>query len=118
MPARLASQFNRVEIRPASRSTIPRGVAGIKSAAGMTDSRRPRSADEGRCEVALDELYKRVEVRLLLEIQRFANPFGLVEGVLVESLRGGDALATLEEFRALRWEGRDFVEVFHRSTPS
>ena len=36
-----------------------------------------------------------------------------MEGVFVERLGGGDAVATLEEPGALRWEGRDFVEVFH-----
>jgi len=79
----------------------------------MTNSRGVGCADEGGCEVALDELDELIELRLLLQTQRRAEAARLVQGVLVEGLGGGDAVATLEEPGALGREGWDVVEVFH-----
>src|SRR5271165_6835723 len=93
-------------------------IAGVEGASWMTDNRSLGCADERGCEVALDELDELVEVRLLLQTQRRAEAVGLVKGVLVEGLGGGDAVATLEELGALSREGRDFFEVFHGSTSS
>ena len=63
----------------------------------MTDSRGLGCTDERRCEMALDELDELIEFRLLLQTQRRANAARLVEGVLVEGLGGGNAVATLED---------------------
>jgi len=79
----------------------------------MMNSRSLGCADERRCEVTLDELDELIELHLLLQTQRCAEAARLVQGVLVEGLGGGDAVATLEEPGALGREGRDVVEVFH-----
>jgi len=62
--------------------------------------------------VALDKLDELIELRLLLQTQRRAEAVWLVQGVLVEGLGGGDAVATLKEPGALGREDRDVVEVF------
>ncbi len=63
----------------------------------MADSRSLSRTDERRCEVTLDECDELIEVRLLLQTECRAEAEGLVKGVFVERLGGGDAVATLKE---------------------
>src|SRR5208337_807088 len=99
--------------QPGCQSTTRTWISGVEGASWMTDSRGLGCADEGGCEVALDELDELIELHLLLQTQRRAEAVRLVQGVLVEGLGGGDAVATLKEPGALCREGRDVVEVFH-----